>query len=117
MQAKEAAALNLEVFPYRKGEPTISVNSQHKISFNKGAWFALGEPESVLLKFDPEKKVMGIEPCADTDRRAFPVKRHNANNAYTYAKPFLEHYGLTVGKTIRFDAEMVDGELIVAVGG
>jgi hypothetical protein len=117
VQAKEMEDLNLEVFPYRKGEPAISVNSQHKISFNKGAWFALGKPESVLLKFDPEKKVMGIEPCRGADRRAFPVKRHNANNAYTYAKPFLEHYGLVVRKTARYDAEMVGGELIVAVGG
>ncbi len=117
MQAEKASNVNFEVFPYRKGEPAISINSQHKISFNKGAWFALGKPESVLLKFDPAKRIIGIESCPTADRRAFPVRRHNSNNAYTYAKPFLEHYGLSVEKATRYDAEMLDRELIAVVSG
>lgn len=115
MEAKETE-MNFEVFPYRKGEPYISINSQHKISFNKGAWFALGKCEAALLKFDTEKKVIGIEPTDESDRRAFPVKRHSSNNAYMYAKTFLEYYGLTVEKTTQHDAELADGELIVRLG-
>jgi hypothetical protein len=113
MQSASTEDINFEVFPYKKGEPGISINSQHKISFNKGAWFALGQCESALLKFDPDKRIIGIEPCTEPDRRAFPVRRHNANNAYMYAKPFLDYYGLKVKKTTQYAAEVIDGELVV----
>lgn len=115
MQQAQSDGLNFEVFPYRKGEPYISINSQHKISFNKGAWFALGRCESALLKFDSEKRVIAIEPSDGSDRRAFPIRRHNANNAYMYAKPFLDYYGLSVKKSISYVAVVQDGQLIVPV--
>lgn len=113
MQPAATENINFEIFPYRKGRPSITINSQHKISFNKGAWYALGQCEMALLKFDPGNKVIGIEPCKTSDRRAFPVRRHSANNAYMYAKPFLDHYGLKVKKTTQYAAELVDGELVV----
>lgn len=113
MLAKDTAGMSFEVFPYRKGEPSVTINSQGKISLNKGARHALEDPEYVLLKFNAERKVMALEPCDAEDTRAHPIRNHKMNNAYTYARSFLEHYGLGVSKTMRYEAELANGELIV----
>lgn len=113
MLAKDAADMDFEVFPYRKGEPSVTINSQGKISLNKGARHALEGPEYLLLKFNAERRVMALEPCEAEDTRAHPIRNHKMNNAYTYARSFLEHYGLSVSKTMRYEADLVGGALIV----
>lgn len=113
MLARDTANMGFEVFPYRKGEPSVTINSQGKVSLNKGARYALEDPEFVLLKFNAEQKIMALEPCGPEDTRAHPIRNHKMNNAYTYARSFLEHYGLSVSKTTRYEAKLANGELLV----
>ena len=110
MRTTEAA---FEVHPYDRRQPAVTFRARGAINLNSPAYNLLEKPDAVLLLFDAKNRRMAVKPSERGDSRAYPLNKHRKNNASIPASKFLEHYGIRPGKTIRYNAELEGGLLVV----
>ena len=99
----------------RERVPWVGIQKAGMLSLNAPAFEALGEPEAVVLLFDPEEKVVGFRASPATDPRAFPLRKYNRrSSAYLVSgRTFLKHYGVDHSTARRYSARMVGDVLAV----
>jgi len=87
-------------------KPTVSITKGGMISFNQGALkrFDLGKYKFVILYFDRENQLVGVQPTNDPLEEGVCKLRHRQSGADVSAKSFLDFYGIQYGpKAIRFN--------------
>lgn len=102
--------------PHRKEPyPVVGVQRAGHISLNSAALKALGEPEALLLFFDPDERVIGLGPSTRTNPAAFPLRMtgRTATTRIVSARSFLRHFGAEHPEARRYPARMYDGMLTV----
>jgi hypothetical protein len=110
---------DLELFdrravPYFK-RPQVTIQAGGALSVNASAQRAIGAPSAVELLYGRRQNVIVFRPASEESKDAYPLRAQGAN-ATTYivtAKSFLTHYGIPFGIAKRYDAEIVDGMLVV----
>lgn len=109
---------NFEVFDRRTrpvpSQATITLQKRGTFSLNRAAFRALGEPEAVELLYDRAERLVGLRNATVDNPFAYPVrKQQNAASYLIAGKAFAQHYGISVGVTRRWPAQMVEGILAI----
>lgn len=107
-----------EVFDRRSrpvsNQPTITIQKRGNFSLNRAAFEALDGPEAVELLFDRTERLIAMRPSETTNRLAYPVrKQQNAASYLIAGNAFNQYYGIETGITKRWDAELLDGMLVI----
>ncbi len=101
-------------FGRRLPEPLVSLQRNGVLALNLAAYEALGRPEAIALLFDPDERIIGLQPTTPEDLHAFTVRKNPRAQHYALAmKSFADHYGIALGETRRYRAEPMDGLLAV----
>lgn len=110
-----------EVFDRRRKEratiPTVTVRnggSSKPFAFNDQSFAAMGEPEAVVVLWDPDAKCIGFRPAPASDPMAYVVLRVGAMRHISGAK-FRRWAGLLDLATATHVATWEDGVLTITV--
>lgn len=111
--------MDWEEFGYRpKGttcELRVSVERRGRMMLGKTAMERLGDPETVMMLFNREEKIIGIRPVHPRHPKAIRL-RSNGRDRYRMlpAVVFCRKYGIELGRSFIFDSpEIEDGMLLL----
>ena len=97
----------------------ITINPRGHFYLNRKAILAMGEPDAVVLFFDRERKVIGMQRSPIGRKNAFRIlsrsKTTLESGRMIYASNFFSRYNIKPHTTIRFATPQVnkDGILIL----
>ncbi len=105
-----------EVFTRRArpvvAQPMVTVQKAGTLGLNHAAFEALGEPEAVLLLFDPEERIIGLRRVERSDPNSYPVqKQPSGKGAVVSGKAFAQFYGIATDQARRYPARFYDDVL------
>jgi hypothetical protein len=112
-------AIDWEEFSYRtKGSSRdlhVSIERRGRMLIGTRAMEMLGEPDTVMMLYNREKKIIGIRPVHPRHPKGIKLR---SNGRYTYrmlpAVIFCKKYGIELGRTFIFDSpEIEDGTLML----
>ena len=73
--------------------------------------------EAIRVMYDPQRRRVGFVAADPEDRNSFEVCGWDYS-LQVQCKKLMEHYGITVARTVRcYDLEVVDGVLVANIGG
>jgi len=100
--------------PLNRG-PAITFQRRGTVSLNSAAYQALGEPETVELLFDRERKLMALNKVPSDTTHAYPVRPFGKGNTFLVSgKAFMKFYGIEIGPARRWVGKPEpDGLLVV----
>ena len=88
----------------RSEEIRVTLNERAVFYMNKAAFDAMGQPAAVELKFDGNRRIIGMQPTDARRRNAFMLKQHiNGNYRKINASAFCKHFRLRIEGTNLFD--------------
>lgn len=96
-------------FEQFKGGPVVATQNRMHVTLsplgviylNKNAYRILGRPDAVSLYYNREREVIAVQCANPRLPQNFPVKP--CQNGYRIlAGPFLGHFRIRTGKTLRF---------------
>lgn len=96
--------------------PQVTIQRAGNIGFNEASFRALGEPNSIELMYDKKQRVIGFRKAAEDSLYGCatrPSGPGRARSAVVSAKMFLMHFEIPFEVPLRYEAELVDGILIV----
>jgi len=98
--------------PRRQKSPQVSIKRTGTISFDKtyAASVGLAKATHVVLYFDPSRKLVGVKPARDAKEEGALKLSHRQRVSSVRARPFFEHYGISLERTSRFPVRHDDGE-------
>lgn len=102
----------------RSRSPAVSWPKTGRMMLNKAATEALGDPEDVLLLYDPETGRVGIRPTAGDDERRVKVSSNGRTSRAIAARVFRRDFGLpesVLGR--RYEPWVEDGMLVFDLPG
>ena len=89
----------------RKDELRVTLGQRHVFYINKAAYEVLGRPGAVELRYDGNRRIIGMKPIDPRLKNAFPVKPHSTGNYHKiHAAAALRHFRLRIEGTNLFDA-------------
>ena len=89
----------------RSDELRVTLGQRHVFYLNKAAYEVLGRPTAVELRYDGNRRIIGMRRCDPRVRNAFTVKPHSTGNyRKIHAAAFCRHYRLRIEGTNLFDA-------------
>ena len=97
----------------------VTINRHGNFYINRKAILAMGEPDAVVLFFDTERKIIGMQRSPIGRTNAFPLNRRSRskpeNARVIHAGNFCSHHNITPDATIRFADPQVnkDGIMIL----
>jgi hypothetical protein len=88
----------------------VTLGHHHVFYLNNVAYEALGRPNAVELRYDGNRRIIGMRPIDPRRRNAFHVKLHcGGNYRKVHAASFCRHFRLRVDGTSLFDdADLTD---------
>jgi hypothetical protein len=97
------------------GQPAVTFQRRGTVSLNRAAYDALGEPTTVELLFDRERKLMALNKVATDTAHAYPVRPFGKGNTFLVSgKAFMKFYGIEIGPARRWIGKPEpDGLLVV----
>lgn len=101
----------------RVNAPAATVQARGGFGFNAQLFTELGEPESVLMYFDPEDKRVGIAPAKGGEPYAYNVRPngHQGAGRLISAKTFMDANGIPYDKTVPVAVTFEDGMAVLDV--
>src|SRR5262245_16891594 len=96
-------------------KPAVTIQKRGALSFNAAAYEALENPKHVVLLYDRDNELMGIQKASASTPHAYVV-RGVGNNRATHVvsgKAFLNYYGISREVARRWTAKMEDDVLVV----
>ncbi len=102
----------------RHSEPGVTLQRSAMLRMNIAAHKLAGEPTDVEVLFDPTTRMAAFAPTDPPTRDSYkvtPCGRSGSGSPTGFnvsGLAFCDHFGVTVGASIRFDARMHDGLLI-----
>ena len=98
----------------RSEELRVTLGERHVFYLNKVAYDALGQPAAVELRYDGNRRIIGIKPHDPRRKNAFLVKQHTTGNyRKIHAAAFCRHYRLGIEGTNLFDGAELTNEGIL----
>lgn len=95
-------------------EPAVTIQKRGALSLNTAAFEALGSPKHVVLRYDRENELVGIQKASAAMPHSYIV-RGVGNNRATHVvsgKAFLSYYGIPRDVAIRRVGAM-QGDMLV----
>ena len=114
--------MSFEVFkagqPRVSKAPRISVSKRGYFGVNRAAYALLGQPSRVLLKYDAERELVGLEASEEDTPHSYKVVRQGQSQSFVVAaKRFLDYYGIRYGDEVRqFIPRDENGLVVFEVG-
>jgi hypothetical protein len=96
-------------------KPAVTIQKRGALSFNTAAFEALGCPEHVVLLYDRENELMGLQKASGATPHAYAVRGVGNNEAtrVVSGKAFLSYYGISRDVARRWTAKLQDDILVV----
>lgn len=94
-------------------EPRVTLSRRAVLTMNKAAYEALGSPAAVRLRYEEDRRVIGLVPEDSRRTNAFPVKQcsgKTVNSRRVYLHPFCRHWGIDIRRTVLFNEIDIDRE-------
>jgi hypothetical protein len=118
LMASDRRIKGLEVF-HGKGStkpdsPKVTIQAKGVMSFNRASFEALSSPEAVEFLYNAEDRIIGLRRVDPTAGHAYQVR--NAGSEQTFnvsATSFLKFHEIPYLRSVRYDAEAVEGILII----
>jgi hypothetical protein len=111
---------NFEIF--RRGaapigkQPYVTLNKRGVFLINKAAYQAIGQPQAVIMMFDPSEKIVGMQPVEAGTADAYAVHTTTRDRSFLVSgKAFCNYYELPLGTSIRYPASVNDGILCINI--
>ena len=96
-------------------QPTISIQKSGAVTWNESAHRALGQPDSVEIQFDEERKLLGLRRTGEGEN-SFRVRRLGTQNTWiTSARGALRRVGLLPDSAHRRPAQRENDLLVIVV--
>lgn len=99
--------------------PTVTVQARGLMSINAAAYEALGSPVAVQLGYSAAKRAIAIQPVPKEGLGTYTLRKQGQRGSTwgISGRAFATHYGLNVGASRRYEAEVVKGALVVNLDG
>lgn len=96
------------------GEPAVTIQKRGALSLNTAAFEAIGSPKHVVLRYDRENELMGIQKASGATPHAYAIRGVGNNEAtrVVSGKAFLSYYGISRDTARRWIAT-VRGDMLV----
>lgn len=96
-------------------EPAVTIQKRGALSLNTAAYEALGSPKHVVLLYDRENELIGIQKASGTTPHAYAVRGVGNNEAtrVVSGKAFLSYYGIPRDLARRWIAAMEEDILVI----
>jgi hypothetical protein len=114
---------SFEVFESRYARspkaPRVGLSRRGYFSVNKAAYELLDRPGRVLLLYDRENAMVGLEPAEEGAPHSYKVVQQTGAESYIIAaKAFCDHYRIRYGDEVRrFTPREENGLVVFEVGG
>jgi len=116
---KRGGNVSFEVFenkfaraPYK---PRLILTRRGYFGLNKLAYELLGQPNRVILLYDPERALLGLKPSSESATHSYKVTRQGRSESYVItAKAFCIHYGIAYGQHVQHFILQEENGLLVA---
>lgn len=100
-------------------KPYVTLQKRGLLSFNKAAHIALGEPKAVELLYNRTDRLIAMRAVAEDVPHAYPLRGINTKGTAEVttfivgATAFTNHYEIPAEISVRRQAEVRDGVLLV----
>jgi hypothetical protein len=94
--------------------PTVRVQANNIMFINAAAAQLIGDPDRVLLLFDPDARVVGIQGTTEDDPNGFVVTRKSKQGGTVGVQRFCEAHRIRRGES--YEAWLQEGLLMFEVG-
>lgn len=113
-----AEQFNFEVFDKRSTplvkRPEVTVQASGSLSLNRSAYHALGEPKTIELLYERERRIVGFRAVDENAVHAYPIRGFGTGNTFIVSgRAFFAFYNIPFGSPVRREAKMVNGVLII----
>ena len=109
-----------EVFTRRmtpsSNAPSVTIQKRGTISLNKASFDALGKPDAIELLYDRTARIVGLRPAEPGTPQAYPLRPGAGVGHGPYvvsAIAFTKFYEIPTDKSLRWQAQLVEGVLCV----
>jgi hypothetical protein len=97
-------------------EPFVTLQKKGLMSLNRAAFDALGQPASVTLLYNPERRVIALRPTDPGNPRAYPVRRQGGResgggNYLVAGTAFTTFHRIATDVARRYTARLTDNVL------
>ncbi len=97
--------------------PLVTLRKSGEIGINAAAFELAGRPRLVRLRYDRTRRRIGIKPAVNGDPLALSMMgADDVGSKSVSGSGFYRAFGLEVGATCRYVAELIDGMLVVDLG-
>ena len=87
------------------------MSNRHVLLLNKAAFEALGSPGAVKLRYEEDRRVIGLLPIDAGHKNAFPVKQKDKfHNRTVQIHPLCRNYGIDIRRTVLFNEIDIDAD-------
>ncbi len=86
----------------RNSDFAITINRDFVLKMNRYTRNILGDPEAILLMYNPDENVIGIAATHKDDPDGFSVKVKGGISYVVHTAPFCRHHGLFFQATEKF---------------
>ena len=91
-----------------------SINETGEITFDLGTFRKMGEPEAMLLLYEPSSRTIGLRPAhPDTSNAVLVRARHARSNRVVRSMPFLRENGIELERTLRFPFPFIEEKVLI----
>jgi len=91
-----------------------SINPEGEITFDIDTYRNMGEPEAMLLLYEPSSRTIGLKPeHPDTSNAVLVRARHARSNRVVRSMPFLRENGIEIDRTLRFPYPFIEDKVLV----
>lgn len=100
----------------RVTEPTVTIRDRGVAVVNATAWELIGKPEHVLLLFDPDQQILGIQGVPPDTPNSFPLTPASKRDPFTRnvsVRGLFRHHGVEIEDTRRYRAESWYGNTLL----
>lgn len=96
-------------------KPAVTIQKRGALSFNTAAFEALDYPKHVVLLYDRENELIGIQKASGAKPHAYAVRGVGNNEAtrVVSGKAFLSYYEIPRDVARRWTAKMQDDTLVI----
>src|SRR2546421_43745 len=100
--------------PVGREELYVSLNPQGRMVMGRKTVAALGEPQHVVLLFDPDTDSIGVRRAASQVVNAFRMQPNGKRGSYLISiRRFVRKHDIRLDHTVRFPMAHIDNAVLV----
>jgi len=99
-------------------DPAVTIQKKGILSFNRGMFEAMGQPQAVKLLFDRTARIIAFRRVPQDTHSSYAVRKQGGSSNYLVAgTAFCKFYGIDTTQTRRYNAQYYDDVLGVDLNG